>query len=85
MQKLSIYYVFIKHTERIPKYNMCSRRCKLRNINVSEAARQIGCSERWLRDSEAKGKIPKAKRDINNWRIYTDEDIGKIKTILVPK
>lgn len=57
----------------------------MKGINVSEAARQIGCSERWLRDAEAKGKIPKAKRDINNWRVYTNEDINKIKSMLIPK
>ena len=57
----------------------------MRIIKVSEAARLISCSERWLRDAENKGKIPKAKRDINNWRYYTDEDIAKIRSILIPE
>ncbi len=54
-------------------------------MRVCEAARLIGCSERWLREAEKKGKIPRAKRDLNDWRVYTDEDIEAIKTILLPK
>lgn len=53
-------------------------------LRLSEAARLIGCSERWLRDAEAKGKIPRARRDINNWRVYTQEDIAKLKELLIP-
>lgn len=56
-----------------------------RYLKVSEVARQIGRSERWLRESEAKGKIPKARRDLNNWRIYTDEDVQQIIDLLIPK
>ena len=33
-----------------------------RILTVSEAARELGRSERWLRKAEAKGKIPKARR-----------------------
>jgi DNA-binding transcriptional MerR regulator len=55
-----------------------------RTLTVSQAARELGCSEKWLRNSEVKGKIPKARRDINGWRIYTIEDIEKIKRLLVP-
>jgi DNA-binding transcriptional MerR regulator len=44
------------------------------NLTVSQAARELGRSEKWLRNSEVKGKIPKARRDINGWRIYTIED-----------
>jgi hypothetical protein len=29
-------------------------------LNVAEAARELGMSERWLRHSEETGKIPKA-------------------------
>lgn len=55
-----------------------------RILTVSEAARQLQRSERWLRNAEAKGKIPKAKRDLNNWRVYTQEDIAKLKELLIP-
>lgn len=55
-----------------------------RILTVSEAARQLQRSERWLRNAEAKGKIPKARRDLNNWRVYTQEDIAKLKELLIP-
>ncbi|GAG30439.1 unnamed protein product [marine sediment metagenome] len=55
-----------------------------RILTVSEAARELGRSEKWLRNSEAKGKIPRARRDLNGWRVYTEEDIAKIKQLLVP-
>jgi DNA-binding transcriptional MerR regulator len=53
-----------------------------RLINVCEAARELGMSEDWLRLAEKKGKIPKARRDLNNWRVYSQEDIAMIKKIL---
>lgn len=40
-------------------------------FRVSEVARELQPSERWLREAEKKGKIPKAKRDLNGWRVYT--------------
>ena len=52
---------------------------------VSEVARKLGRSERWLRDAEKKGKIPKARRDLNGWRVYTFEDIEQIRTLLIPE
>jgi len=54
-------------------------------IRISEASRQIGFSERWLRDAEAKGIIPKARRDLNGWRFYTSEDIRRIKEFVYPQ
>ena len=51
-------------------------------INITQAARQIGCSTVWLREAARKGKIPNAKRDINGWRVYTTEDIYHIKALL---
>lgn len=51
-------------------------------MRVSQAARELGRSERWLREAERKGKIPKAKRDLNGWRVYTAVDIVKLKTLL---
>jgi len=53
-------------------------------LTVSEAAREIGRSERWLRQAERRAKIPKAKRDLNGWRVYTKEDIAIIKDLLMP-
>ena len=53
-------------------------------LNVAEAARELGMSERWLRHSEETGKIPKARRDLNGWRVYTKEDIDKIRQLIYP-
>jgi len=53
-------------------------------LKVSEAARELERSEKWLRNAERKGKIPKARRDLNNWRVYTEEDIAKLKELLIP-
>jgi len=55
-----------------------------RVLTVSEAARQLGRSERWLREAEARGKIPKARRDLNGWRVYTEEDLERLRQLLVP-
>ena len=54
-------------------------------IRVSQAARLLGCSETWLRRAEQRGKIPKAKRDINTWRHYTMEDIAVLQAALLPE
>jgi DNA-binding transcriptional MerR regulator len=53
-------------------------------LRVAEAARELGCSEAFLREAEKKGKLPKAKRDLNGWRVYTQEDITRLKELLVP-
>jgi DNA-binding transcriptional MerR regulator len=53
-------------------------------IRVSEAARELGCSEKWLRNTERKGKIPKARRDLNGWRVYSTQDIAIIRDLLMP-
>ncbi len=55
-----------------------------RLFTVSEVARELGRSERWLRGAEAKGKIPRARRDLNGWRVYTEEDVEHLKELLVP-
>jgi DNA-binding transcriptional MerR regulator len=52
---------------------------------VSEAARVLGRSEKWLREAERRGGIPKARRDFNGWRIYTEEDIIRLKSLLIPE
>ena len=57
----------------------------VKGLTVSEAARQIGRSERWLREAEKSGKIPKARRDLNNWRVYTEDDLERLKVLLVPR
>ena len=53
-----------------------------RPMTVSEAARELGHSERWLREAERKGKIPRARRNLNRWRVYSEEDIQAIRRLL---
>lgn len=55
----------------------------MRLLIVSEVAKELGCSGRFLREAEKLGKIPKAKRDINNWRVYTGEDIIYLERLLL--
>lgn len=49
---------------------------------ISDVARILGISDRTLKNYENQGKIPKARRDPKSrWRIYTDEDIQKLKAL----
>jgi DNA-binding transcriptional MerR regulator len=52
-------------------------------MRVSEIARQLGISEAWLRRAEGE-IIPKARRDVNNWRIYSEADLEILRQILFP-
>ncbi len=51
-----------------------------RFYGVSEAARELGLSAEWLREGERRGSLPKAKRDRNGYRYYTDGDIERLRT-----
>ena len=53
-------------------------------MRVNEAARRLGISESWLRRAELRGHIPKARRDLNRWRIYTEADVDILREILFP-
>ena len=53
-------------------------------VKVNEAARLLGVSEAWMRRSEGRAGIPRAKRDINGWRVYSREDIAALRALLVP-
>jgi len=55
----------------------------MRLLQVSEAARELGVSEAWLRRTENSGRIPKARRDLNGWRVYTLDDIAKLQQLIV--
>jgi len=51
-----------------------------RVVQISEAARQIGCTPQHLRILEWQGRIPAARRNYNG-RIYSEFDIALLKTI----
>ena len=53
-------------------------------LRVNEAARKLGVSEAWLRRSEGRRGVPKARRDLNGWRVYTEEDIAALRDMLLP-
>jgi hypothetical protein len=53
-------------------------------LRVNEAARELGVSEAWLRRAERRGRIPHARRDMNGWRVYADEDIVALRGVLFP-
>lgn len=56
-----------------------------RLLKVNEAARELGVSEAWLRRAEGRRGVPKARRDINGWRVYAQEDIARLQVILTPR
>jgi DNA-binding transcriptional MerR regulator len=53
-------------------------------MRVNEAARELEVSESWLRRAEGKGRIPKARRDLNGWRVYSPLEIEFLKSLLHP-
>jgi len=55
-----------------------------RLLRVAEVARELGYSERFLRQAEKNGRLPKARRDFNGWRVYTQEDLKRLRKLLVP-
>ncbi len=52
--------------------------------SISETARKLGRSTDWLRKAEKMGRLPRARRDYNGWRVYTEEDIVRLRHLLVP-
>ena len=47
--------------------------------SIFEAARELGLSAEWLRVGERRGSLPYTKRDRNNYRYYTPEDIERLR------
>ncbi len=45
-------------------------------FRVNGAADELGISGSWLRRAEKRAIIPPAKRDVNNWRVYTEADVA---------
>lgn len=56
----------------------------MRVLRVADVARELGYSERFLREAEKRGKIPRARRDLNGWRVYTEEDVERLRELFVP-
>jgi DNA-binding transcriptional MerR regulator len=47
--------------------------------SISEAARELGLSAEWLREGEKRGSLPLARRDRNGYRLYTEDDIERLR------
>ncbi len=58
---------------------MAHRVRKLKEYRTDESARRIGCSRstllRWFRE----GKVADVTRDRRGWRVFTEEDISRIR------
>ncbi len=58
---------------------MARRVRKLKEYRTDEAAQRIGCSRstllRWFRE----GKVADVARDRRGWRVFTEEDISRIR------
>ena len=52
---------------------------KQKTYTVSEAARELGLSAEWLREGEKRGSLPVARRDRNGYRLYTEQDLSRLR------
>ena len=53
-------------------------------MKIGEVARELGVSVDWLRRAEKEGRIPRARRQLSGWRVYSKEDVEKVKRLLFP-
>jgi DNA-binding transcriptional MerR regulator len=53
---------------------------RLTTYRISEAAREVGISIKWLRAGERRGYFAPAPRDRNGHRYYTEEDLERMRT-----
>ena len=56
-----------------------TRAMKKRTRTLKEVARQIGVAPVTLRRWLLAGKVPDVARDRNNWRVFSDKDIARIR------
>lgn len=55
---------------------------KLKRYYITDVAEKLGVTTRTILNWEEAKKIPKAKRDpMSRYRIYTEQDIKKLKKI----
>lgn len=53
-----------------------------RLFSIQEIADELGVHKYTIYNWEKAGKMPKAKRDpMNNYRVYSEEDLRKIKKL----
>ena len=56
----------------------------MRLLTIGEVARELDISVEWLQKPERDGRIPEAKRNINGWRVYIQDDLEHLRKILIP-
>ena len=54
---------------------------KRKIYKTNHLAKELGVSIQTIKNYEASGVLPKARRDKNGWRYYTQEDVIKIKAL----
>jgi DNA-binding transcriptional MerR regulator len=52
-----------------------------RTLTISEAASELGVSTAWLRFGERLGALPRARRTEGGWRIYSPEDVERLRRL----
>lgn len=60
-------------------FTLGGMKTKLHLLSISEAARELGLSAEWLRQGEKRGSLPSARRDRNGHRVYTPDDIERLR------
>ncbi len=48
---------------------------------MSQCADELGVTAAWLRFGERLGSLPLARRNDSGWRIYTPEDIERLRRL----
>ena len=56
----------------------------MRLMTISEVARELGISVDWLRRAEKVGTIPRARRRVSGWRVYSADEVERLKSLLIP-
>lgn len=51
---------------------------------IGQVARELGVSTDWLRRAERDGRLPRARRHMSGWRVYSAKDVAVIRALLVP-
>ena len=52
-------------------------------MKIGEVARELGVSVDWLRRAEKDGRIPRAKRQLAGWRVYSPDDVAALWALLI--
>lgn len=51
-------------------------------FSIKEAASRLGVTRQTVKNWEGGGDIPKPRRNSRGWRLYTDEDVEKIRKLM---